>query len=154
MILWSIQFVWSLLFERGCGGCVVALNMFLRSLLCWTVIHEWLTLGTLAQRGLQYLVWFVIPSVCLSVCYHIFCHHAQRDNKIADTNRFISTLAWFSNFVQVLRSKVMAWKPSEQTNTLINTRLPRHLLCVPQRHKKQKRRACIDSRMLSTIYCR
>ena len=23
------------------------------------------------------------PFVCLSVCYHVFCHHAQRDNEIA-----------------------------------------------------------------------
>ena len=32
-----------------------------------------LTLDTHAQRGLQYLVCCV--SVCLSVCYHVFCHY-------------------------------------------------------------------------------
>ena len=37
-----------------------------------------LTLGTHAQRGLQYLV---CHSVCLSVCYHVFCRYAQQDGQ-------------------------------------------------------------------------
>ena len=36
-----------------------------------------LTHGAYAQRGLLYLVF------CLSVCYHVFCNHAQRDNERA-----------------------------------------------------------------------
>ena len=41
--------------------------------------EELLTLGALAQRGLLYLVRKF--SVCLSVCYHVLCNHAQRDNE-------------------------------------------------------------------------
>ena len=47
----------------------------------------YLTLGAHAQRRLRYgtvLGPFVcLLSVCLSVCYHVFCHHAQGDNKRA-----------------------------------------------------------------------
>ena len=41
-----------------------------------------LTLGAHAQRGLRYLVCPSL-SVCLSVCYRVFCHHAQQASKIA-----------------------------------------------------------------------
>ena len=43
-----------------------------------------LTLGAHAQRGLQYLVCHSVrPSVCLSVCYHVFCHYAQQGGEKA-----------------------------------------------------------------------
>ena len=47
-------------------------------------LRELHTLIDVAQRGLQYLVRkCVCLSVCPSVCYHVFCDYAQRDNKIA-----------------------------------------------------------------------
>ena len=39
-----------------------------------------LTLGTHAQRGLQYLV---CKSVRPSVCYHVFCHYPQQGGQKA-----------------------------------------------------------------------
>ena len=38
-------------------------------------VFTFLTLGAHAQRGLQCLV---CVSVCLCVCYHVFCHRAQQ----------------------------------------------------------------------------
>ena len=42
----------------------------------------------LLQRGLRY----VTLSVCLSVCYHVICHHAQQDDKSAVPK--VSALHW------------------------------------------------------------
>ena len=39
-----------------------------------------------------YGTWFVSVSVSLSVCYHVFCHHTQRENKIEIPND--SALHW------------------------------------------------------------
>ena len=82
------------------------------------VDFQLLTLGGAhAQRGLQYLV-------CLSVCYHDFCHHAQQTGKIATPAG--SELHWlYLKFVKVPHSEIMAWKPSEQANMQISTGLPR-----------------------------
>ena len=60
----------------------------------YTHTHEvkhWLTLGAHGQRRLRYLV---CKCVCLSVCYHVFCHCATRQQN-SDTNGFIATLASF-----------------------------------------------------------
>ena len=96
--------------------------------------------------------------VCPPVCYHIFCHHAERDNKRPIQRGW--ALHWLDfnleNFVKVLYSRVMSWKHSEQTNNmLISTGLPRLgllALCI-WKHKKSQQRACIDSNMLSTSPC-
>jgi hypothetical protein len=45
----------------------------------WYGNFSWLTLDAHAQRRLQYLV---RKYVCLSVCYHVFCHHVQEIGKI------------------------------------------------------------------------
>ena len=45
-----------------------------------TPLLSFLTLGAHAQRGLQYLV---CHSVCLSVCYHVFCHYVQQGGQKA-----------------------------------------------------------------------
>ena len=50
------------------------------------VLHGLLTLGAHAQRGLQVCHSVrpsVRPFVCLSVCYHVFCHYAQQDGQKA-----------------------------------------------------------------------
>ena len=78
-----------------------------------------------AQRGLQYLVCHSFhPPVCLSVCPVplILALRAARWPK-SDTNGFSATLALIFEvaiFVKVLRSKVMAGKPSEQANILMS----------------------------------
>ena len=61
-----------------------------------------LTLGAHAQRGLHYLV-------CLSVCYHVFCHHAQQTGKIATPAGSALNCLYFQlgDFRKVPRSEVM-----------------------------------------------
>ena len=94
------------------------------------------TLGTHAQQGLRYLVRFclsvcLLPQFCLSVrpavCYRIFCHHAQGDNK-----RVIpigSALHWLDvKFGDVRKStafKSYGVKPSQKAIMQMNTGLPR-----------------------------
>ena len=56
------------------------MSVSIRSFYVWQC--QFLTVGTHAQRGLQYLVRkCVCPSV--SVCYHVFCHYAQQTGKKA-----------------------------------------------------------------------
>ena len=98
------------------------------------------------MRSEGYGTWFVSVSVCLSVCYHIFCDYAQRDNKTAipmgSYTGFI--LKWwfsYSYYVQKL------WR--EQANMQISTGLPRPrplTLCILKAKESQR----IDPRMLST----
>ena len=65
-----------------------------------------------------------VTVLCPSVCYHVFCHHAQqkRNQWVWRCTGFILTQAIF---VKVPHSEVMARKPSEQANMLISTGLPR-----------------------------
>ena len=80
-------------------------------------------------------------SVCLSVCYHVFGYHAQQTGKIATPA--LHWLDFKNGDFRKSYSEVMA---SEQANMLAYLDLIR----VPRRHKKSQRKACIDSRMLST----
>ena len=52
--------------------------------------------------------------------------------------------------VEVPRSEVRTWKASEEANMQISTGDRVRLLCASWRHKKWQRRACVDSRLLST----
>ena len=57
--------------------CACISSLMTHTCTCCTCL---LTLGAHAQRGLQYLV---CKSVRLSVCYHVFCHHAQQGGQKA-----------------------------------------------------------------------
>ena len=62
------------------GGCgCVWLDVY-HSLYRCIQVWLFLTLGVHAQRGLQYMV---CKSVCLSVCYHVFCHYTQQGGQKA-----------------------------------------------------------------------
>ena len=94
------------------------------------------------------------PFLCLSVCYHVICHHAQGDNKSAIS--ICSAPHWLdfklAIFVKVLHSRLTAWKPTEKAICKwTQAYLDRvRSLCVSWRHKKLQQRARINSRMLYT----
>ena len=76
------------------------------------------------MRSEGYSTWFVIPSVCPSVYLSVTTFSATTRNettKIAIPT--CSFLHWLENsdFVEVVRSNFMAWKPSAQANMLIST---------------------------------
>ena len=86
--------------------------------------------------------------VCLSVCYHVFCHHAHRDNKRAIPIGS-AALHWldfkFGGFQMYCIREL--WHENQVEKPLYKL-VPAYLdcvrsLCVPLR-------ACIDSRMVST----
>ena len=72
-----------------------------------------ITLGAHAQRGLDCRS--VLPSVCLCVCYHVFCHHAQRDNKIAiPTGSFLHWLDFKnSDFRRSIYCVLNLWRENQ-----------------------------------------
>ena len=91
-------------------------------------------------------------SVCL---LPRFLPQRARNLRNSDSNGFSATQAWFNTVIlikKILSSKVMVRKASEQANCkLAKSYLDRvRLLCVPWRHKKSQRTACVDSRILST----
>ena len=63
--------------------------------------------------------WIVIPSVrlsvCLCVCYHVFYHHAQRDNKIAiPTGSFLHWLDFKnSDFRRSIYCVLNLWRENQ-----------------------------------------
>ena len=65
--------------------------------------------------------------------YQLLQNHANLKNKMAI-------------FLKRLRSRDIPWK--QKPVCCLNLI---HSLCVPGRHKKSQQRACIDSRMLSTV---
>ena len=157
MILWSIQLVWSLLFERDCEGCVVVLNVFLWSLLSWTVFHEWLTLGVHAQARVTVLglvCHSVCPSVRLSVCLlpRFLPPRAtrQQNSRYNQVHFYAGLILIIAIFVEVLRSKVMAWKPSEQANMLIGLPPPDPLAMCTSEAQEAKTKGVY--RLLHAIY--
>ena len=88
----------------------------------------------------------------LSVCYHVFCDYAQRDNKTA-----IPTPHWLRfkkrrfSYNCCVRKLWREKQVKEPICKLAQAYLHRvRSLCVSWRHKKSQRRACIDSRLLST----
>ena len=84
---------------------------------------------------------FVCPSVCLSVCYHVFCRYVQQDGQ-----KVISTGS--VNVDKNAAFKSYGVKPSERANMKISTSgLPAYLR---GRHHMLQRRASIDSHMLSS----
>ena len=89
-------------------------------------------------------------SVCLSVCYHVFCDYVQRDNKTAIPTG--SSLHWLhlkkGDFRITAEFKSYGVKSNKPICKLAQAYLDR--VCVSCRQKKSQRRACIDSRMLST----
>ena len=123
------------------------------------------SLTYLSQRICQAKVTVLGLSVCQSVTTFsaTTCNKPakKRHQRVQHYTGFILNMAIV---VKVLRSKVMAWKPSQQANMLV-TAAPYpwwschkpslshgsyRLLCVSWKHKKSQRRACIDSCMLST----
>ena len=83
-------------------------------------------------------------SVCLSVCLSLLTtFSATTRNKPAkkrqqQVQRYTGFILKMAMFVKLLRSRVMAWKPSEQANMLISTGLPRPgplALCILKAQK-------------------
>ena len=74
------------------------------------------------MRSEGYCTWSVSLSVCSSVCYHVFCHYAEQGGQKAIPTGSVPHWLDFKMviFVKVLRSKVMAWKPSKQANMLMS----------------------------------
>ena len=91
----------------------------------------------------------VVGSVCLSVTLHLTSRMFFRLTK--DTTYLTGNEG--QNFVRfslkLLRCKARARK-SQYANTSANTQRFIRVLCVPRRHQKMQRRACIASRMLSS----
>ena len=101
--------------------------MYIKYIVEVPLCSAFLTLGAHAQRGLQYLV---RVSVCLSVCYHVFCRYAQRDGQKAIPTGSVPHWLYFKNgdFVKNAAFESYGVKQSEGANMQISTGLPRPAL--------------------------
>ena len=68
-----------------------------------------------------------VLNICLPVCLSVTTFSVTTRNKPAKKwhQRVQRYTGYVAIFVKVLRSKVMAWKPSQQANVLISTGFPR-----------------------------
>ena len=99
-----------------------------------------------AQRRLQY-TW----SVCLSAR---LLPRATNRPKSQRVQRYTGLILKMAIFQKILRSKVMAWEPSERANMLISTGLPKLGplgLCI-LKAQEVTTKDCIDSCELSTTF--
>ena len=90
--------------------------------------HHWLCwkrdlLGSIKVESTLVKPYMFSWSVSVSVCYHIFCHHAQRDKRSIPKG---SVILKFGDFRKcTVFERFMAWKPSEKAIMQISTGLPR-----------------------------
>ena len=87
------------------------------------------------MRSEGYSTWSVSPSVRPSVCLSVTTFSATTRNKTAKKrNQRVQCHTGFifkmAIFVKVLRSKVMAWKPSEQANMLMSMAYLDQIFCL------------------------
>ena len=66
-------------------------NITLRAYTLYIQTEHLQSVDDLRMRREGYSTWFVRLSVCLSVCYHVFCH--KQVKLMGDTNGFSATLA-------------------------------------------------------------
>ena len=101
----------------------------------WFIANPWCTCGTARVTVLGLYV-------CVSVCYHVFCNHAQQPSQMGHWQ-----IQCYTGLIGDLKTDCLKWKASEQAN-MQTTCLPRpHSACLLQWPQKlPKKRANVESR--------